>query len=44
VIAGVVSYMFLHWGGFAGLVSLISSPYPSLYVWTKLCWRHNKGR
>jgi len=33
VIAGVVSYMFLCWwrgrGGFAGLVSLASSPYSS---------------
>jgi len=27
VIAGVVSYMLLCWGGVAGLVSLTSSPY-----------------
>ena len=32
--AGVVSYTLLYWGGFAGLVSLTSSPYSSDFLFS----------
>jgi len=38
VIASVVSYMLLCWGGFVGLVSLTSSPYSSEFFVLSGVW------